>query len=101
MYDPDRKVYIAETITFFLQKHRLEFTPEDVKVPDVPGMFTSMLVKGKPLFLDPRMFPDPDHYIKIMGYDKPMDFKLELTEEDTSKKAQEEQREPIAVKKRN
>lgn len=75
-YDSDKGQYTAETITFFLRKEKTTFTPDDVKVPDVPGMFTSMLVKGKPLFVDPRMFPDPEHYVKIMGYDKPIDFKL-------------------------
>lgn len=39
-------------------------------------MFTTLLAKGKPLFLDPRMFDDPTHYGKLMGYDKPIDFKL-------------------------
>lgn len=45
-------------------------------VPDVPGMFTTMHAKGTPLFIEARHFTDPLHYAKIMGYDKPMDFKL-------------------------
>jgi transmembrane protein 70 len=63
-----------------------------VIVPDVPGMFTSFLVKDKsskksiPLFVEPRFFNDPSHYVKIMGYDKPMDFKLNLTESNESEK---------------
>lgn len=84
-FNPDKETYTAETLTFFLRKQKLEFKPEDVKVPDVPGMFTSMVIKGVPLFMDPRMFPNPDHYIKIMGYDKPIDFKLNLTEEEGNK----------------
>jgi transmembrane protein 70 len=39
-------------------------------------MFTSFQVKGSPLFVDPRLFADPGHYARIMGYDKPIDFKL-------------------------
>lgn len=51
--------------------------------PDVPGMFTSIIVKNIPLFLDLNQFEDPNHYAKIMGYDKPMDFKLfENSEQD-------------------
>lgn len=55
---------------------QLKFTPEDVVVPDVNGMFTNCIIKGTPLFLQPNFFYDPSHYIKIMGYDKPIDFKL-------------------------
>ncbi|GBP65183.1 Transmembrane protein 70 homolog, mitochondrial [Eumeta japonica] len=55
----------------------LRFKPEDVDVPDVPGMFTTFNAKGKSLFVDARHFPDPNHYAKIMGYDKPIDFKME------------------------
>lgn len=39
-------------------------------------MFTSFLVKGIPLFVDPRLFPNPEHYGRIMGYDKPIDLQL-------------------------
>lgn len=39
-------------------------------------MFTSFLVKNKPLFVDPRMFSDLEHYGRLMGYDKPIDFHL-------------------------
>lgn len=90
-YDPKSETYTAETLTFFVKKQKINFTPDDVKVPDVPGMFTSMFVKGIPLFIDPRLFKDPDHYAKIMGYDKPMDFKLEFTET-ASKKNESEQK---------
>lgn len=52
------------------------FKVSDVEVPDVPGMFTSIIAKNRPLFLDPQQFQDASHYAKIMGYDKPIDFKL-------------------------
>lgn len=55
---------------------QITFTTDDVVVPDVPGMFTSFQIKGIPLFVDPRLFDEPEHYAKIMGYDKPIDFKL-------------------------
>jgi len=55
---------------------QITFTTDDVTVPDVPGMFTSFQIKGIPLFVDPRLFNEPEHYAKIMGYDKPIDFKL-------------------------
>ena len=68
---------------FFLQ---LDFKVEDVVVPDIPGMFTTMHAKGKPLFIEARHFTNPLHYAKMMGYDKPLDFKLgENPEEDNNK----------------
>lgn len=52
-------------------------------------MFTSFMVGKKGLFVDPKLFEDPQHYVKIMGYDKPLDFKIsemEMTEKDSEKK---------------
>lgn len=43
-------------------------------------MFASFVIKGNGLFVDPTLFPDPNHYVKMMGYDKPIDFKLDMTE---------------------
>lgn len=48
-------------------------------VPDVPGALTSFLIKGKPVLVDVRLFQEPEHYGRIMGYDKPIDFKLHET----------------------
>ncbi|XP_032687777.1 transmembrane protein 70 homolog, mitochondrial [Odontomachus brunneus] len=75
-YDPSEDKYIANTYNLFVVKKKLEFTPEDVVVPDVNGMFTNCIIKGTPLFLEQKFFYDPSHYIRIMGYDKPVDFKL-------------------------
>lgn len=88
-YDDAKKEYTASTITFLLQKQMTKFKLEDVVVPEVPGMFTTFMVKDKSLFVDPSLFPDPTHYIKIMGYDKPIDFKFEearQSAEEASKK---------------
>ncbi|XP_055609698.1 transmembrane protein 70 homolog, mitochondrial [Uranotaenia lowii] len=76
-YDVVKQEYTASIITFLLQKQQIKFKLEDVNIPEVPGMFTTFEVKGKSLFVDPKLFPDPTHYIKIMGYDKPIDFKFE------------------------
>ena len=45
-----------------------------MEVPDVPGMFTTFHVKQKALFVDLNMFKDINHYSRIMGYDKPLDY---------------------------
>lgn len=55
---------------------QLDFKTDDVIVPDIPGMFTTVHAKNNPLFIEARHFNDPKHYAKMMGYDKPMDFKL-------------------------
>ncbi|CAO1349979.1 unnamed protein product [Diamesa serratosioi] len=85
-YNPSTNEYTATVISFFLRKKLTTFKPEDVHVPDVPGMFTSFMVGKKGLFVDPKLFEDPQHYVKIMGYDKPLDFKMELTEKEADKK---------------
>ncbi|XP_054732979.1 transmembrane protein 70 homolog, mitochondrial [Anastrepha obliqua] len=79
-YNPNTDEYTATTISIILYKIKTKFKPSDVTVPEVPGMFTSFLVRNKPLFVDPALFEDPEHYVRIMGYDKPVDFKLELSE---------------------
>lgn len=85
-YDHITKEYTATIIGFFLRKQFVKFKAEDVTVPEIPGMFTSFIVNQKnskkkvALFVDPKLFQDPSHYVKIMGYDKPIDFKLDLSE---------------------
>ena len=55
---------------------QISFKHGDAVVPDVLGLFTSMTVCGIHLFIDARFFDDLEHYKKIMGYDKPIDFKI-------------------------
>lgn len=59
----------------------MHFKIEDVIRPDIPGMFTSFLVKKQPLFVDPSVFDDIDHYSRIMGYDRPIDFSVDIKKE--------------------
>ncbi|XP_012054676.1 PREDICTED: transmembrane protein 70 homolog, mitochondrial [Atta cephalotes] len=75
-YNAKEDIYIANTYSLFARTKKLTFTPEDVIVPDVNGMFTNCIIKNIPLFLEQKFFYDPSHYIRIMGYDKPIDFKL-------------------------
>lgn len=84
-YSPVTEEYTATVYNFFVQKKEVIFRPDDVEVPEVPGMFTSFHVKGVPLFVDPRMFKDKSHYARIMGYDKPLDLKLGDVENDKKK----------------
>lgn len=85
-YKPDTDTYVATTLNIINIPKQLEFKPEDVKVPEVLGMFTTFTAKDKALFVDPRFFENPKHYGRIMGYDKPLDLKLFKTTESDNKK---------------
>nr|CAD7571607.1 unnamed protein product [Timema californicum] len=61
---------------------RVTFHADQVTVPDVPGIFTTFKVNGLPLFVDPSLFKEPAHFARIMGYDKPLDYKLTKVTED-------------------
>lgn len=53
-------------------------------------MFSTFLVNNKtPLFVDVSQFTDPEHYVRMMGYDKPLDLKMNL-EEDTPVKSEKD-----------
>ncbi len=75
-----RKVKFCLLYTnYFKYQHgslQINFKLEDVTVPDVPGAFTTLCVKNVPLLCIPSDFLYPEHYIKFMGYDKPVDYKL-------------------------
>lgn len=73
LYRYSQKLFKAAALIEMLQT---EFNVDDVHVPDVPGMFTTFIVKGKPMFVDPKFFTVPYHYGRLMGYDKPFDFSL-------------------------
>lgn len=70
---------------------QVQFTVNDVCVPDIPGMFTSCIVKGTPIFLHEKDFTDVQHYFYIMGHYKPIDFKLSNAKETMSIKDNSEQ----------
>lgn len=50
--DPTTKTFEAETISFFLRKKKLVFKQSDIEIPVTPLPFSTLLVKGKPLFID-------------------------------------------------
>ncbi|KAJ8669852.1 hypothetical protein QAD02_001111 [Eretmocerus hayati] len=73
-YFPEEDKYMATTFNLFAREKKTEFTVEDVTVPTVLGMFCSCAIKGKKFFLDAKCFFNQDHYIRLMGYDKPVDL---------------------------
>lgn len=81
-FNPKSGIFTCTTLSFFMRLKQMTFQASDVTVPEIPGPFTSFLVKGIPLFVDPRQFSDPDAYRLLMGYDKPIDLKLGKLESD-------------------
>lgn len=51
-------------------------------MPEVETMFTSMKIGPKKIavFVDAASFTDTHHYARFMGYDKPLDFRLDIDE---------------------
>jgi len=49
--DPTTKTFEAETISFFLRKKKLVFKQSDIEIPATPLPFSTLFVKGKPLFI--------------------------------------------------
>ena len=87
LYNKIEDSYTAITYSLLLRKKKVNFKVSDVKIPDIPGMFTTIIVEREkqiPLFVDgAHAFSDPQHYVKLMGYDKPINLRWNK-EEDAS-----------------
>ncbi|XP_015429414.1 PREDICTED: transmembrane protein 70, mitochondrial [Dufourea novaeangliae] len=75
-YDSAADKYLAQTYSILLKKKTVEFTENDVHVPDFTGPFSTCFVKGKPMFFTEPEFTDKTHYHKLMGHYKPINFQL-------------------------
>ncbi|CAF0759570.1 unnamed protein product [Didymodactylos carnosus] len=73
-YNSIKNQFTAYYKNFFLIRRKIVFTPDDVKVPPVTGIFTTCLIKQKPYFINNEDFKDKDILKKMLGYDKPFDF---------------------------
>lgn len=85
-FDDETKIFTAKTYNIINQVKETKFKADDVTVPDLPGMLSSFLVNGKPLFVDANMIQDPDAYAHMMGYDKPFDITLNTSEQNENQK---------------
>ncbi|GAB6026295.1 hypothetical protein CHUAL_012502 [Chamberlinius hualienensis] len=86
--DNEQGVFTSKNMGFFLNSKYHKFTAADVEIPDIPGVFTSVLAKKVPLLFSPDFFTDFEAYKHLMGYDKPLDYKL--YPQSTSKETQDE-----------
>jgi len=104
LYNKIEDRYTAITYSLLLQKKKVNFKLSDVTVPDMPAMFTTITVgaeKQIPLFVEGvNGFTDPQHYVKLMGYDKPLNLRWDK-EADASSGVVEARRKRAARRNRN
>ena len=66
------KQFNAYTLNLFNRQVLTRFKQDDVHVPLIPGLFTTFLVRKKPLFMDPAFVKDIPAYQHLLGHDKPI-----------------------------
>lgn len=81
--------YKAITYNAVLSETSTVFHQNDVKIPESTHIFTTFYAKTKSLLVNPMLFPNPDDYNHLMGYDKPFTFD---TEEVSEKKLREDEK---------
>jgi len=86
-YNKLEDTYTAMTYSFFLRRKEIKFKLKDVQ--QVEDMFTTFRAKNVPLFVDGQQFYAPVHYGKIMGYDKPYNYKPIVHVDDENKSEEE------------
>lgn len=71
-FNRDTRTFRAITLNFFNRRVETRFKAADVHVPLVPGMFTSFLVRKRPMFMDPAYVQDIAAFQHLLGHDKPI-----------------------------
>ena len=71
-FNRDTRTFRAITLSFFNRQVETRFKQADVHVPLVPGLFTSFLVRKRPMFMDPAYVQDVAAYQHLLGHDKPI-----------------------------
>ncbi|NXC96174.1 TMM70 protein, partial [Certhia familiaris] len=80
-YKDEMDTYTAITYNAILAEKVTVFHQKDVKIPDITKMFTTFYAKTKSMLVNPTLFPNPQDYNHLMGYDKSSFFKIEDLEE--------------------
>ncbi|XP_056340121.1 transmembrane protein 70, mitochondrial [Oenanthe melanoleuca] len=80
-YKDEVDTYTAITYNAILAEKVTVFHQKDVKIPDITKMFTTFYAKTKSMLVNPTLFPNPQDYNHLMGYDKSSFFRLEDLEE--------------------
>ncbi|XP_025970943.1 transmembrane protein 70, mitochondrial [Dromaius novaehollandiae] len=85
-YKAEMDTYTAITYNAILAEKATVFHQNDVKIPDITKMFTTFYAKTKSMLVNPMLFPNPEDYEHLMGYDKPFYFDFEEKKEATESK---------------
>ncbi|XP_046766579.1 transmembrane protein 70, mitochondrial isoform X2 [Gallus gallus] len=85
-YKEEMDTYTAITYNAILAEKATVFHQKDVKIPDITKMFTTFYAKTKSMLVNPTLFPDPQDYNRLMGYDKAFCFDFEEEEKDGESK---------------
>ncbi|XP_061198871.1 transmembrane protein 70, mitochondrial [Neopsephotus bourkii] len=85
-YKDEMDTYTAITYNAILAEKATVFHQKDVKIPDITKMFTTFYAKTKSMLVNPALFPDPQDFNRLMGYDKSFYFNLEEENEANEKK---------------
>ncbi|KAM9388052.1 transmembrane protein 70, mitochondrial [Phaethornis superciliosus] len=85
-YKEEMDTYTAITYSAILAEKATVFHQKDVKIPDITKMFTTFYAKTKSMLVNPSLFPNPQDYNHLMGYDKSFYINLEEEEEDGERK---------------
>ncbi|XP_002199361.5 transmembrane protein 70, mitochondrial [Taeniopygia guttata] len=76
-YKEEVDTYTAITYNAILAEKATVFHQKDVKIPEITKMFTTFYAKTKSMLVNPMLFPNPQDYNHLMGYDKSSFFKFE------------------------
>ncbi|NWS39508.1 TMM70 protein, partial [Probosciger aterrimus] len=85
-YKDEMDTYTAITYNAILAEKATVFHQKDVKIPDITKMFTTFYAKTKSMLVNPTLFPDPQDFNHLMGYDKSFYFNLKEENEASERK---------------
>ncbi|XP_075561402.1 transmembrane protein 70, mitochondrial [Pelecanus crispus] len=85
-YKDEMDTYTAITYNAILAEKATVFHQKDVKIPDITKMFTTFYAKTKSMLVNPTLFPNPQDFNHLMGYDKSFYFNLEEEKEADERK---------------
>lgn len=97
---PHTNNHFVSFVLFSTSFQQTKFKIEDIAIPEVETMFSSMFIGPKKLsvFVDAASFTDTHHYARFMGYDKPLDFRLDANEnEQPTKSADDASHKPKSI----
>ncbi|XP_013869301.1 transmembrane protein 70, mitochondrial [Austrofundulus limnaeus] len=70
-HNPGTDTYTAITYNVFLMEKKCVFHQKQVRVPALSQLFTTFYAGQVGLMVNPDLFPIPQDYLHLMGYDKP------------------------------